>query len=179
MENKRAIFLDRDGVINKAIIRSSGFSSPWSLTEFEIIGEAEEALVELKKLEFLNIIITNQPDIARGNLLLSELEKMHQFILNRLPIDDIEYCPHDDKDNCDCRKPKPGMILRAAQKWNIDLKNSYVIGDMWKDIETGKLAGCKTFLIRQEYNKDYQKGYDFEINNLKEAVAIIKKLNNL
>jgi D-glycero-D-manno-heptose 1,7-bisphosphate phosphatase len=179
MKNKKAIFLDRDGVINKAIIRVGGFSSPWSLTEFEIIDEVEEALAEFKKLEFLNIIITNQPDIARGNLLLSELEKMHQMILNRLSIDDIEYCPHDDKDNCDCRKPKSGMILRAVQKWNIDLKNSYVIGDMWKDIEAGKLAGCRTFLIRKEYNQDYQKDYDFEINNLKEAVAVIKKLNNL
>ncbi|HOV88836.1 MAG TPA: HAD family hydrolase [Candidatus Paceibacterota bacterium] len=179
MENRRAIFLDRDGVINKAIIRAGGFSSPWSLDEFEIIDEVEEVLKEFKKLEFLNIIITNQPDIARGNLLLRELEKMHQIILERLPVDDIQYCPHDDKDNCDCRKPKPGMILRAAQKWNIDLNHSYVIGDRWKDIKASKAAGCKAFLIRREYNLDYQEDYDFEINNLKEVVEFIKKLENL
>ncbi|MGC8851961.1 MAG: HAD-IIIA family hydrolase [Minisyncoccia bacterium] len=113
------------------------------------------------------------------NLDIKELEKMHDFLMRELPVDDIEVCPHDDNDNCFCRKPKPGLILQAAEKLNIDLTKSYVIGDRWKDIEAGRSAGCKTLLIRTEYNKDYRAGYDFEINNLKQAVEIIKKLEKI
>ena len=176
MKNK-AIFWDRDGIMNKVIMRNGKPSSPWKLEEFEIIPDVKECLDAFKEMGFLNIVFTNQPDISRGFLKIEDLEKMHKIILEILPIDEIKVCPHDDKDNCSCRKPKPGLILEAVKKWSIDLKKSYVIGDSWKDIGAGKAAGCKTFLLRREYNKDYQKDYDFEVDNLKKTVEIIKKLD--
>jgi len=176
MKNK-AIFLDRDGVINKVIMRNGKPSSPWKLKEFEILPDVKECLVAFKKMGFLNIIFTSQPDISRGFLKIEDLEKMHEIIDKTLLVDEIRFCPHDDKDNCSCRKPKPGLILEAVQKWSIDLRESYVIGDTWKDIGAGKAVGCKTFLLRREYNKGFQKDYDFEVSNLKKTVEIIKKLN--
>lgn len=176
MENK-AIFIDRDGVINKVITRNEKPSSPWKLEEFEILPDVKECLEAFKRMGFLNIVFTNQPDISRGFLKMEDLEKMHKIILETLPVDEIKFCPHDNKDNCSCRKPKPGLILEAVKKWSIDLEKSYVVGDGWKDIGAGKAAGCKTFLLRREYNKDYQKDYDFEVDNLKKTVEIIKKLD--
>ena len=176
MKNK-AIFLDRDGVINKVIMRNGKPSSPWKLKEFEILPDVKECLVAFKKMGFLNIIFTSQPDISRGFLQIEDLEKMHEIIDKTLLVDEIRFCPHDDKDNCSCRKPKPGLILEVVQKWSIDLRESYVIGDTWKDIGAGKAVGCKTFLLRREYNKGFQKDYDFEVSNLKKTVEIIKKLN--
>ncbi len=176
MKNK-AIFLDRDGVINKVVMRKGIVSSPWRLEEFEILPNVKECLKEFKKMEFLNIVFTSQPDISRGLLKIEDLGEMHKFIMETLLVDGIKFCPHDDKNNCNCRKPKPGLLLEAAKKWSIDLKKSYVIGDTWKDIGAGKAAGCKTILIRREYNKDFQKDYDFEVNNLEETVEIIKNSN--
>ena len=176
MKNK-AIFWDRDGIINKVIIRNGEPSSPWRSEEFEILSDVKECLEASKKMGFLNIVFTSQPDVSRGNLKIEELEKIHKNILDTLPVDEIKVCPHDDKDNCSCRKPKPGLIFEAAEKWSIDLDKSYVIGDSWKDIKAGKAVGCKTFLLRREYNKDYQEDYDFEVNNLREMVEIVKKLD--
>lgn len=152
-------------------------SSPRRLEEFEILPDVKKCLEAFKKMGFLNIVFTSQPDISRGFLKMEDLEKMHKIITEMLPVDGIKFCPHDDKDNCNCRKPKPGLIIEAAKKWSIDLKKSYVIGDTWKDIGAGKAAGCKTILIRRKYNKDLQEGYDFEIDNLKKTVEIIKNLN--
>ena len=175
MKNK-AIFIDRDGVINKVIIRNEKPSSPWKLEEFEIFPEVKECLTAFKEMGFLNIVFTSQPDISRGNLKSEELEKMHKIILEMLPVDEIMVCPHDDKDNCQCRKPKPGLIIEAAKKWSIDFKKSYVIGDSWKDMGAGRAAGCPTILISKEYNKDL-KDYDFKVKSFKEAVEIIKTHN--
>lgn len=158
-------------------MRNGKPSSPWKLEEFEILPDVKEYLEASKKMGFLNIVFTNQPDISRGFLKIEDLEKMHKIISETLPIDEIKFCPHDNQDNCSCRKPKPGLILEAVKKWSIDLKKSYVIGDGWKDIGAGKAAGCKTFLLRREYNKDYQEDYDFEVDNLKKTVEIIKKLD--
>ena len=175
--NKKAIFIDRDGIINKVVMREGTVSSPWRLEEFEILPDVKECLGAFKKMGFLNIVFSNQPDISRGFLKIDDLDKMHKIIADKLPMDEIKFCPHDDKAHCSCRKPKPGLILEAVEKWSIDLEKSYVIGDSWKDIGAGKAAGCKTFLLRREYNKDFQKDYNFEVNNLKEMVEIIKKLD--
>jgi len=175
MKNK-AIFIDRDGVMNKVIMRNGKPSSPWKLEEFEIFPDVKECLETFREMGFLNIVFTSQPDISRGNLKIEDLEKMHKIILETLPVDDIKFCPHDDKDNCQCRKPKPGLLLEAAKAWSIDLENSFVIGDSWKDIGAGEAAGCKTILIRRNYNKDLKENYNFEVENLKEAIKIIKKV---
>jgi len=173
----KAIFLDRDGVINKIIMREGKPSSPWKLEEFEILPDVKECLKAFKEMGFLNIVFTNQPDVSRGFLRIEDLEKMHKIIIETLPVDEIKVCPHDDKDNCPCRKPKAGLILEAVKEQSIDLEKSYVIGDSWRDIGAGRTAGCKTFLIRREYNKYFQRGYVFEVSNLKETVGVIKKLN--
>ena len=174
-EVKRAIFLDRDGVINKVIFRNGKVSSPWRFEEFEILPDVKKVLTKFKEMGFLKIVVSNQPDVKRGFLKKEELEKMNQFLIQNLPIDEIMICPHDDDDHCNCRKPKPGLILEAAKKYGIDLKQSFLIGDTWKDVEAGKRAGCKVILIKTDYNKNIQKGPDFVVNSLKEALEIIKK----
>lgn len=176
LKKNKAIFLDRDGIINKVIIRNGKPSSPRRFEEFRFLPNVKKNLKIFKKMGFLNIIFTNQPDVSRGFLEIEELEKMHKLIAEKLPVDDIKFCPHDDSDNCPCRKPKPGLILQAVKKWSIDLKKSYVIGDSWKDMGAGRAASCQTIMIKRKYNKDL-KDYNFKVNSLKEAIEIIKKLN--
>jgi len=173
---KRAIFLDRDGVINRVIIRGNKISSPWKLEEFEFLPGVKDVLKKLREAGFLNIVVTNQPDVKRGNLKVEELEKMNQILKENLPIEEIKICPHDDSDNCSCRKPKPGLLIEAAKKYGIDLKNSFLIGDGWKDVEAGKAAGCKVILLKTDYNQEAQKKSDFVVENLEEAYKIIKKI---
>jgi len=177
-DKTKTVFLDRDGVINKVVLRKGEVSSPRKIEEFEFLPNICSALKKFQEIGFLNIIFTNQPDISRGLLKKEELEKMNKLILSSLPIDEIIFCPHDDKDNCSCRKPKPGMILEAAKKHFIDLRKSYVVGDGQRDIEAGRAAGCKTFLIKTEYNKNIKEGYDFLVDNLEGVVEIIKRLNS-
>jgi D-glycero-D-manno-heptose 1,7-bisphosphate phosphatase len=174
MKINKAIFLDRDGVINEAVMRNNLPASPRKLEEFKFLPEVAAVLEEFKSLGFLNIIVSNQPDVSRGLMEAKDLEKMNELMKERLKIDEIRNCTHDNKDNCNCRKPKPGMMLEAAAKWSIDLEKSFLIGDSWKDMEAGQAAGCKTFLIRRNYNNSLKNGYDFEVNNLKKALQIIK-----
>lgn len=143
----RAIFLDRDGVINKVRIENGMACSPRILEDFEFLSGVQEAIEDFKKKGYLVIVATNQPEISRGLLKKEELDKMHQKIIEELKVDDIMVCLHDDHHNCDCRKPKSGLLFAAAKKWNIDLAESFMVGDRWKDIEAGKKAGCKTILI--------------------------------
>lgn len=171
MKTKKAIFLDRDGVINKVLLNNGKPFSPRKFDEFEFLPEVEKALNYLRKLGFINIVVTNQPDIARGLMEIEELNKMHALTREKLPIDNFMICPHDDEDNCRCRKPKPGMLIEASEKWDIDLKKSYLIGDSWKDMEAGKSACCKTILIDMPYNQRVKS--DYRVKNWDEAVKII------
>jgi len=171
---KRAIFLDRDGVINKVILRNEKVSSPWKAKELMILPGVKETLKKFKAMGFLNIVVSNQPDVKRGFIKKEELFQMNEILNKNLVLDEIKICPHDDDDNCHCRKPKPGLILESARKHGIDLEQSFFVGDGWKDIEAGKAAGCKTILIKADYNKDLQKNCDYAVNNLKEALEIIK-----
>jgi D-glycero-D-manno-heptose 1,7-bisphosphate phosphatase len=168
---RRAVLLDRDGVINKAILRGDKPFSPRTFEEFKLLGGVKETLEKFKEARFINIIITNQPDIARGLMDQTTLDKMHKFTRDNLPVDDILVCPHDDVDNCQCRKPKVGMLLEAAKKWNIDLKSSFLIGDRWKDIVAGKKAGCVTILVGYSCSKEIEP--DFRVDNLQLAAKII------
>jgi D-glycero-D-manno-heptose 1,7-bisphosphate phosphatase len=168
----RAIFLDRDGVINRVILKDGKPFSPRSMGEFVFYDGIKAFLTESRKAGFLNIVFTNQPDIARGLVDSNAVEKMHDFVKRHLPIDDVLLCPHDEADNCRCRKPKPGMLTGAAGKWNIDLNASFVIGDQWKDVEAGKKAGCVTLLIDCSYNKNVK--CDHRVADLRSALNIIK-----
>jgi D-glycero-D-manno-heptose 1,7-bisphosphate phosphatase len=168
----RAVFFDRDGVINRIVLRGGKICSPRCLSEFEILPGARDALERSRAMGFLNIVITNQPDIARGLMPVAKLESMHRRIREALAVDDIVICPHDDADRCDCRKPRPGMLLAAAWDWKIDLKASFVIGDQWKDVEAGKAAGCTTILI--DYPHNQATGADVRVQDLAEALRVIE-----
>jgi D-glycero-D-manno-heptose 1,7-bisphosphate phosphatase len=171
MKGVGAVFFDRDGVINEVIVRDGKPFSPRKFDDFKLVMGIGDVLIQLKRKGCLNIIITNQPDIARGLIGWEELDKMHNFIRERLPIDDIFVCPHDDKDKCECRKPKPGMFFEVAQKWGIDLNASFMIGDSWKDIEAGKAAGCKNIIIDAEYNRTIET--NFRIYDIRSALGVI------
>ncbi len=160
-EQKKVIFLDRDGVINKEV---GYLSNP---NNFEFMEGSFEALRILKQKGYLLIVITNQAGIARGFFTEETLKSIHDkmvklLLQNNIELDDIFYCPHhpDFTGSCDCRKPKPGMILKAHLKYNVDLTNSYMVGDTLNDIKTGKAAGCKTILVLSGYGKEEQKNID-------------------
>ncbi len=147
----RAVFLDRDGVLNEAIVRGGKPYPPRTLEEFRIVEDAPQALRRLKDAGYLLIVVTNQPDVARGTASMDTMEAFDAALRAALPIDGIFTCFHDDPDHCVCRKPKPGLLLAAAQKHNIDLAASYMIGDRWRDIDAGAGAGCQTILIDHHY----------------------------
>ena len=169
---KRAVFLDRDGVINRVIMRGGKPYSPRTLSDFRFTDGVKEVLIRLKEVGFLLIIVTNQPDISRGLITWDQLNAIHDLIRRELPVDDIIVCPHDDSDNCDCRKPKPGMIVDSARKCGIDIGNSYMIGDTWKDMEAGRMAGCDTILLDASYNRDVKSNH--RINVIAESLNIIE-----
>jgi len=168
---ERAVFLDRDGVINKVIFRDGHPASPRNLKEFVLNDGIRQAIRKLKDFGFRIIVVSNQPDVARGEITQGLLDLMTQRMLREVSIDHVYTCPHDDINQCSCRKPKPGMLFKAAYQWEIDLSSSFLIGDTWKDIEAGKAAGCKTILLNAPYNQDVH--CDFRVKLLAEAVDII------
>ena len=168
----RAIFLDRDGVINKVLFRDGLPVSPRSIEELVLNDGIREAVSEFRKHGFKIIVITNQPDIARRKVPVEALDGMTRQMKQELPIDDVFMCLHDDGDECSCRKPKPGLLLQAAQKWDIYLPESFFIGDTWKDVEAGRSAGCKTVLLDASYNQEVAP--DLRVKSLSEAVEMIK-----
>ena len=135
----KAVFLDRDGTLNKLIYGRP----PYSLEELVIFPDVQPALRRLKDAGFKLIVVTNQPDVGRELITKESAFSIINAVEGNLPIDRTYVCFHDDKDNCDCRKPKPGMILNAAKDFDIDLKKSYMVGDSQKDIDAGKAAGCR------------------------------------
>ena len=167
-----AVFLDRDGVVNKIILRDGLPASPRNLKEFVFNDGIRDAIGRLKEWGYLIIVVTNQPDVARGNITRELLDSISRKIKQEISIDDIYACLHDDEDQCSCRKPKPGMLLEAAQKWKIDLAQSFMIGDTWKDVEAGRAAGCKTILLDAPYNQEVAP--DLRVQSLSEAVEMIK-----
>lgn len=144
---RRAVFLDRDGVLNRAVVRNGKPYPPMGLHELEIIAGAAEALRRLKNAGFVLIGVTNQPDVARGTQKREIVDAINTKILAELPLAEILICFHDDKDKCHCRKPFPGLLIQASKHHGIDLKKSYMIGDRWRDIECAHNAGCKAILI--------------------------------
>jgi D-glycero-D-manno-heptose 1,7-bisphosphate phosphatase len=150
---QRAVFLDRDGVVNQAIVRDGRPYPPSRVGELKIVEGAAEALHDLKQAGFLLIVVTNQPDIARGTQRRAAVDVIHKTLSDVLPLDDFFVCPHDDSDPCDCRKPLPGLLLRAAEKYDIDMSRSFMIGDRWRDVEAGASAGCATVWIDYGYRE--------------------------
>jgi D-sedoheptulose 7-phosphate isomerase len=169
-KSRRAVFLDRDGVINRAIVRDGKPFAPATLEELEILPDVPAALRKLKDRGFQLLVITNQPDVARGKQSRVAVEDIHRELASTLPLDDIIVCYHSDEDNCACRKPKPGMLIDAARKHDIDLSVSFLVGDRWRDIEAGKNAGCTTIWIDGGYReKQPAQAPDARVGSLREA----------
>ncbi|TQX86915.1 MULTISPECIES: HAD family hydrolase [unclassified Rhizobium] len=169
----KAIFLDRDGVVNRAVVRNGRPFPPASLAEMEILPGVKESLTRLKASGYLLIVVTNQPDVARGTATRETVEEINDFLLSALPIDEFRTCYHDGEDACDCRKPKPGLLLAAAASHHIDLGASFMVGDRWRDTEAGDRAGCKTILIDYGYSEKQPLTVDYRVLSLKEAAEII------
>ncbi len=169
----KTIFLDRDGVINQPHIIDGKSYAPHSIKDFTLIAGVEEALKELKAAGFLIFVVTNQPDVGKGICNQSDIEEIHDFLLNHLPIDDVFVCYHTDEDQCDCRKPLPGLLNQAAQQYPVDFNNSFLVGDRWKDIEAGQYMGCITMFIDYGYAEKKPKHMDYTIQSLFEAKNII------
>jgi D-glycero-D-manno-heptose 1,7-bisphosphate phosphatase len=143
----RAVFLDRDGVLNATIMRNGQPTAPFLLDELQIVPGVPEALTALRAAGFQLIVVTNQPDVVRGHAVKADVEAINASMLARLPLDEIRVCYHDTGDGCACRKPKPGMLIAAAVEREIELARSFLVGDRWRDIGAGKAAGCTTILV--------------------------------
>lgn len=170
-----AVFLDRDGVINRAVIRAGRPHPPQSTAEVEILPGVSEALRRLKEAGFALVVVTNQPDVARGHQRREEVEAIHARLAAALPIDEFRVCYHDDPDDCACRKPRPGLLLQEPK---YDLTRSVMVGDRWRDVEAGQRAGvAATVLVDYQYDEAGTAAPDLRIGSLAEAVPwILKRL---
>lgn len=151
LTSRRAVFLDRDGVLNEAIIREGKPFAPHDLSELRIEPDAADCVRELRNRGFLLIVATNQPDVGRGTQDRARVEEIHAALFASLALDEILVCFHSDADDCGCRKPAPGMLLEASARFGIRLEDSYMIGDRWRDIDAGASAGCHTIWIDRGY----------------------------
>ena len=166
---QRAVFLDRDGVLNAVITRDGKPFPPADLSELQILPGVKQALEDLKRDDWVLIVVTNQPDVARGTVDKKNVEEINAFLASMLPIDEILTCYHDDQQNCACRKPKPGLLVDAASRHGLRLNECYMVGDRWRDIHAGEAAGCKTIYIDYQYNERRPEQYDYQVKSLKEA----------
>lgn len=170
---RRAVFLDRDGVISRSEVRDGKPYAPRRLEDFRLLPGVPKAVAALKRAGFLVVVVTNQPDIGNGLVAASMVQAMHARLRLRVPVDEIRVCPHRQGAGCSCRKPKPGMLRAAAKRWNIDLQNSYMVGDRGSDIVAGKAAGCYTLLINRHYSEPLPSRPDRTVSSLPAAVRII------
>lgn len=169
----KAVFLDRDGVINRALVRDGRPFPPASLAELEILPGVAEALLRLRDAGFLLIVVTNQPDVARGTISKAVVDAMNAHLKATVPLTEIRVCYHDSTDRCECRKPSPGMLLAAAREHDIDLRRSFLVGDRWRDVEAGERAGCRTIFVDHGYREKQPNRWDFRVTSLPEAAQAI------
>lgn len=172
---KRAVFLDRDGVLNPSVVRDGKPYPPATVEEFTISPEAAGACQILKNAGFILVVATNQPDVGRGTQKRDVVEAMHATLQRELPIDRIEvsYDSGHEIPPSEFRKPRPGMLLRAARELRLDLAACWMVGDRWRDIDCGHAAGCRTVFINRGYVEELRQAPDFIVPNLSEAARII------
>ena len=170
-----AIFLDRDGVINYSIMRDNKPYAPLNLSELKIIPEIKFVVDFFKQKKFKVFVITNQPDVARGKVSKDEIEKINESIQSQLSIDEIFTCYHDNQDQCECRKPKPGAFMTLSQKYNIDLTKSIMVGDRAKDIEAAKNANCPSVFIDYSYNELKPTDQNYTVDSVNELLTCLEK----
>ena len=148
---RRCVFLDRDGVLNRAEVRDGKPYAPRALPDFRLLPGAAEAVRRLKAAGFIVVVVTNQPDIGNGLVDEATVAAMHARLKARVPVDDVRVCPHAQNQNCACRKPAPGMLLAAARDLGLDLPGSFMVGDRLGDVAAGAAAGCRTVFIDRGY----------------------------
>jgi D-glycero-D-manno-heptose 1,7-bisphosphate phosphatase len=168
-----AIFLDRDGVLNRVFVKGGVTHPPSSVEEFELLPGASEAVRLMHDVGFVLVVVTNQPDVARGIQTRDTVEAIHRRLLAELPMLEVLACYHDDGDGCACRKPKPGMLLEAARRWRLDLRQSFLVGDRWSDVQAGQAAGCRTLLVETPYSGRTRCQPDWCVRDLAEAAEWI------
>ncbi len=169
-----AVFLDRDGVLVKPVIRDGLPYAPLRWEDFHLLPGAAEAVTELRNAGFLTVVVTNQPEVRRGCLDAGLLQEFHQRLRECVSLDDILACCHDDRDVCQCRKPRPGLILEAARRHEIDLARSYMVGDTNRDLEAAQAAGVPFVLLDAPYNRDLRPAH--RVPDLREAAKLILRL---
>lgn len=170
---RRAVFLDRDGVLNRAVVRDGRPYPPATAAAVEIAPDARVALATLKAAGFVLIVVSNQPDVARGTSTPAAVEEINAVLGAVLPVDRFIMCYHDDAEGCRCRKPRPGMLLDGAAQFNVDVSRSYMIGDRWRDVEAGVAAGCATIFLDFGYDERQPTAMTHRVRTLAEAVEII------
>ena len=170
-----AVFLDRDGVINRPVVRDGLPYPPADVEEFDIYDDVPAGCTRLKAAGYLLVVATNQPDVGRGTQNRGQVEAMHAVMTAALPIDRVEVCYHPGgaASACDCRKPAPGMLLAAAAALGIRLSASFMVGDRWRDIDCGYAAGCRTVFVDRGYAEALRQAPDFTVNSFAEAVDVI------
>jgi D-glycero-D-manno-heptose 1,7-bisphosphate phosphatase len=171
---RAAVFLDRDGVLNQVTLRDGRPHPPPTAAELRLLPGVEAACRRLHDSGFALVVITNQPDIARGHQTWDEVDRMHDYLRSRLPLDEVVVCPHDDSDECLCRKPQPGMILDAAARLGLDLPASFCVGDRWRDVEAARRAGVRAIHIECHYAERPADGAHATVSGLPEAVDFIE-----
>lgn len=173
-QSNRAVFLDRDGVLVVPEIRDGRSFAPRSLGTFRLYPDAAASLARLKAAGYLLVAVTNQPDIGNGIVSVDVVNEMHRLMALALPIDRIEMCPHSQSQACDCRKPKPGMLMSAARECGIDLASSVMVGDRCSDVEAGRAAGCRTVFIDLDHVSEPKPASpDFTVRCIAEAADVI------
>ena len=173
---KRAIFLERDGVLNEVQVTPKNPVSPLTFEEFKVRKSALAPLKILKEAGFVLIVTTNQPGLSRGYQSRRDLDLMHSQLRKLFPLDDILVCPHEENDHCPCRKPKPGLMIEAAFKWHLNLDHSFVISDRWQDAEAARTAGCTSLLLESPWIG--QGHHDFvlpDLNSIAEKIIHLKQ----
>lgn len=167
---QRVVFLDRDGVLNRAFPEGGTTRPPMSLAELELLEGVPEALARLRAAGFALVVVTNQPDVARGKQTRAAVEEINAKMRAELPLLDVFACFHDTADKCNCRKPKPGMLLAATEKWDLDLATAFLIGDRWSDIAAAHAAGCRGVLIDTPFSSRHKCAPDHTAPDIRAAV---------
>jgi len=172
-KNAQAVFLDRDGVINASVVVDGRPYPPATLEELEILPKVKETLEAFRDAGLKVIVVTNQPDVATGKQSLEIVEEIHNFLLGNFAIDEIKACYCVEGEDCPCYKPKPKMILDAAEEWGVNLARSFMIGDRWRDVGAGQASNCTTFFIDYGYDEKQPDKPDYKVASLTEAAQII------
>jgi D-glycero-D-manno-heptose 1,7-bisphosphate phosphatase len=176
---RKAVFLDRDGVLVVPCFAAGRSYAPTSLAEFTLYPDAARSVARLHDAGYIVVVVTNQPDVGHGRTARRVVEAMHEELCKAVDIDCIEVCYHTLADNCDCRKPLPGMLRRAMTRFSIDPSQSWMVGDRASDVEAGKAAACRTVFIDLGYTSESPPAdADCIVSSLAEAVAYILSLSH-